>query len=164
MTPMRQKTSFPCWRKGLTLVEVLASIVLAGTLLTSLLLAYGAHVRQIRQAYHKQAAVVVADRFLGNWLRDDGRLPTTQQGDIDWSDMQQEGQGAGQPPVVRMTWSLARQNHDLPAILRVDVWRLEIRDRQDSAQPPLATVEFVARKMEPTNPAPRRGGLQAAAP
>ena len=51
-------------RGGVTLVEVVASIAILSTLLTSILFAYGQHIRQLKKADQILTAVQLADDFL----------------------------------------------------------------------------------------------------
>ena len=54
-------------RNGLTLVEVVAGLALLATLLVTILLAFGAHAGQIRQAERRLEAIAVADELLREW-------------------------------------------------------------------------------------------------
>ena len=71
-------------RKGLTLIEVVAGMAMLGGLLSGVLVAYGRHVRQVRRAELRLAAVGATDRLLAGWFgaadsavprRRDGRMP-----------------------------------------------------------------------------------------
>jgi type II secretory pathway pseudopilin PulG len=55
-------------RRGTTLVEVLAGLVVLGTLLVAVAVARGRFVRQWSQADRKLAAVRYADAQVGRWL------------------------------------------------------------------------------------------------
>lgn len=59
--------SSPQARRGLTLIEVLASLVLLGVLFTGLLLGKARMTRQWSHAQDRQAAVRVADELLTQW-------------------------------------------------------------------------------------------------
>jgi hypothetical protein len=54
-------------RCGITLVEVICGLGLAGTLLVSLILAHAAHARQIRQAHSKLDAVRALEDLRQRW-------------------------------------------------------------------------------------------------
>lgn len=136
-------------------MEVLASIVLAGTLLTAILLAYGAHTRQIQQARRKQIAVAAANSLLRDWLDRDARLPSVAQGEWTWPSAQQEQDATSDTASLRMTWRLTQQTRDLPQQLELEVWRLEIFDPQSGTPYPLAGVEFVVRERESRSAARR---------
>ncbi len=53
---------------GLTLVEVVVSLVLAATLLVGMLTAYRIHQRQIVRAVRERAAVEAAEPLLASWM------------------------------------------------------------------------------------------------
>ena len=59
------------WRNGrqsgLTLIEVVVAIAIAGTLLVSTLAGLAAHQRQVRSAERKAIALDAVDRFLSIW-------------------------------------------------------------------------------------------------
>jgi prepilin-type N-terminal cleavage/methylation domain-containing protein len=61
-------------RRGLTLVEVIAGLVLLATLLTSVLVAFKTHAAQIRGARDRLKASETADELVGSWLAQ-GALP-----------------------------------------------------------------------------------------
>jgi type II secretory pathway pseudopilin PulG len=54
-------------RNALTLVEVMAGLVLAGTLLATVIIATGKHLKQIKHASEQQTATVVLEQFLSQW-------------------------------------------------------------------------------------------------
>jgi prepilin-type N-terminal cleavage/methylation domain-containing protein len=55
-------------RRGLTLVEVIAGLVLLATLLTSVLAAFKTHAGQIRAARDRLKASELAEGLLGDWM------------------------------------------------------------------------------------------------
>jgi hypothetical protein len=69
-----------CWssscRPAFTLVEVVASLMLLGTLLVGILVAHRRHAHQVRRAQARLAAVEAADRLLTKWS-EEGRWGAT---------------------------------------------------------------------------------------
>lgn len=61
-------------RRGLTLVEVIAGLVLLATLLTSVLAAFKTHAAQIRRARERLQATATADELVAGWIAQ-GALP-----------------------------------------------------------------------------------------
>jgi hypothetical protein len=55
-------------RRGLTLVEVIAGLLLLATLLTSVLAAFKIHAAQIRAARDRLKASELAEGLLGDWM------------------------------------------------------------------------------------------------
>ncbi len=70
-------------RVGLTLIEVVAAIVILGTILVGVVLARSRHTRQIRLAQRKATAVRLADRLLTDWWTDPNGVPVGQSGPVD---------------------------------------------------------------------------------
>lgn len=60
---------------GFTLMEVVVGLALAATLLVAVLTACGHHLKQLRLADTKMAAIKVADQMLAEWYHQDGRIP-----------------------------------------------------------------------------------------
>jgi prepilin-type N-terminal cleavage/methylation domain-containing protein len=58
-------------RRGLTLVEVIAGLVLLATLLTSVLAAFKTHAAQIRSARARLQAAAAADELVAGWMAQD---------------------------------------------------------------------------------------------
>lgn len=61
------------WHSGLTLIEVVAGMAIAGTLLVSVILSTSVHRRQVKRAMLKQEAIVALDRLLCAWAAEDFR-------------------------------------------------------------------------------------------
>ena len=59
-------------RRGITLVEVVAGMTLLASLATGVLLAFGAHQKQLRRAEQRIDAVQVADQLVGRWYAGKG--------------------------------------------------------------------------------------------
>ena len=69
-------------KKGLSLIEVLASIALLGVLLSATLVAIGRHTRQVRLAQDRLIALEVADGLLHQWLVQDGGRLEAEEGSV----------------------------------------------------------------------------------
>ncbi len=66
----RPKRNWPSgWRNGLTLIEVIAGVVLAGTLLVAIINASSMHLRQLKLIDRKVVAAAAIDDFLNQWSR-----------------------------------------------------------------------------------------------
>ena len=73
-----------CSRNGVTLIEVLAGLVVLGTLLVSVAVARGRFVRQWSEADRKLAAVQAADAQVARWLAGPGdAVPVNAEGAVD---------------------------------------------------------------------------------
>jgi hypothetical protein len=70
MNPDLRINSLSGWRLGLTLIEVVAGLALAGTLLVSVVLAATSHRSQLRRAELKHDALEATNRFLTCWAAD----------------------------------------------------------------------------------------------
>lgn len=69
-------------QRGLTMVEVLAALVILGSLLTAIVTAATRSSRQWARADRKLQAVVVADQLLEQWWADPKTMPRQDTGDI----------------------------------------------------------------------------------
>jgi prepilin-type N-terminal cleavage/methylation domain-containing protein len=77
----RSTTCSRCSRRaGLTLIEVVAAIVILGTILVGVVLARSRHTRQIRLAERKALAVRQADALLTGWWTDPNGVPVGDSG------------------------------------------------------------------------------------
>ena len=74
---------YPHSTRALTLIEVVASLALLGTLLVSIVLAQGRYVRQAALAQRKLEAVEAADELLEQWTQSDEGIPTAGEGELD---------------------------------------------------------------------------------
>jgi len=74
--------SWPCWRRGVTLVEALLGTALLASLLVSLLAAIGRLERQSAAAAMRIRACRAADGLLEAWWKDLGEFPRAGQGDL----------------------------------------------------------------------------------
>lgn len=79
-------------RAGLTLIEVIAATLLLGTLLVSILLAYGRHATQIKRAEQQVAVINALNTQIADWyltrrgvpINESGLLLRTQANSIRW--------------------------------------------------------------------------------
>jgi hypothetical protein len=122
-----------CWRnyreKAFTLVEVVASLMLLGTLLVGVLLAHRRHAQQIRSAAARLQAIKAADGLFSEWC---------EQGS--WGTAQSGGEFPGEPSLV-WRWSVvpSRELRHFGAA----IGRLEVFSTGEDNQTPLAKVEVV---------------------
>ncbi len=65
------KSSIRSRTSGLTLVEVVISIVLLSTLLTGMLVAHSRHIRQMTKARQIRRATELADELIATWFSSD---------------------------------------------------------------------------------------------
>jgi len=116
----------------MTLVEVVAGMTLLASLATGMLLAFGAHQKQLRRAEHRIDAIAIADQLLGQWYSGQQNIPRNRWGRVVanqerwvWTTRTIELATVGAMPVER---------------IRVEIHRE--RDRQD--RQPSAVVELFA--------------------
>lgn len=74
--PKSQTCSTSCRRRGLTLIEVTAGILILSTLLVATIVAFQQHVRQIERSQRIIDAVRGADELLDEWFSRGTVLPT----------------------------------------------------------------------------------------
>ena len=82
MKQMFAKYSTTSSRRAFTLIEVVASLALSGTLLVTILMAHGRHVTQVRRAAMRVRAVEAADNLLSSWRIADTGGPTKASGNL----------------------------------------------------------------------------------
>lgn len=122
----------------MTLVEVVAGMTLLASLATGMLLAYGAHQKQLRRAEQRIDAVDVADRLLGQWYASDVVIPRNRHGRII----------ANQEPWIWRTRTIEAASVGTTPVERI---RVEIyRERNQQDRQPLAVVELFAPIEEPS--------------
>lgn len=115
-------------RRGLSLVEVIAALVLMGAVVTSALLAFSSHRRQLSIARQRLEAVGVAEELLP-------QLMTRRQG----LKAGQEGPIAGRPDWF---WQTSLVGTTVVATLPMHVIRFEIRSKTDP-KTVLTRIEWV---------------------
>src|SRR5438046_8637200 len=65
---LRRSNNFSAGRRGTTLVEVIAALVILGTILAAMLIARGRFVRQDVQARRRIEATRARDTLVGGWM------------------------------------------------------------------------------------------------
>ncbi len=130
-------------RRGATLIEVLAGLVLLGTILASALVARGRFQRQWRDADDKLAAVRAVDELVGDWLRlPPGASPVPGEGTL--------------PGPSSLTWRTSWRADAGAQRLGVRVARLEVLDARRRAREPVLSVEFLLPAPAPPAPTTNR--------
>lgn len=115
--------------QGFTLVEVVASLMLLGTLLVGLLTAHRQHTRQIRIAELRLEAIAAADQLLKDW-----------QAEGTWGSVKASGRFKDTEKFVwKWTVKRSRELRGLPAA----VGRLEVFGVSTDREPPLVSVELL---------------------
>jgi len=124
-------------RPGATLVEVVAGLTLLASLATGILLAFGAHQKQLRRAEQRLHAVDVADQLLARWYSGSGMIPRGTSGRVVFK----------QEPWIWRTQSFQRTalGPTLVEKLRVEIYR----ERNPEIQRPLAYVELFVPMEQP---------------
>jgi prepilin-type N-terminal cleavage/methylation domain-containing protein len=122
-------------RRGLTLIEVVASLLLLSSLLAGILVAYGRHARQVRRAQQRIQAVASADHMLADWFRASTRVPKASSGSV--------------PGDKKLRWRTRPVNGTEPqTALDVEVVRLEILEDSEETEreetEPLVSIDLVA--------------------
>lgn len=117
---------------GATLIEVLAGLVILGTILSSAVIARGRFQRQIRDADDRLAAIRAADELVGKWLSQPvGTAPVPGSGTA----------GSSDDLIWRTSWVPDRAARRLGARIA----RLDILDRRALSRAPLVSLEFLLR-------------------
>ena len=123
-------TSSTTHRPGVTLIELLAGLVILGTLLVSIAAARGRFSRQWAEADRRLSAVRAADKMLAEWMAGaEQNIPIQSQGEL-----------AGVP---NCSWRTREIRSPAAEELRARVVRLEVFDRTSRSREPLFYVEFL---------------------
>jgi hypothetical protein len=117
-----------------TLIEILAGLVILGTLLVSVAIARGRFLRQIAEADRRLVAVRAADALLATWMSGPPQnVPVGKQGILD--------------PVLSLTWRTRAIRDPDASRLGAIIVRMEVFDASSSALKnagaPVFTVEFL---------------------
>lgn len=120
----------PWLPKAFTLVEVVASLLLLGTLLVGLLSAHRQHTRQIRSAELRLEAIAAADQLLKSW-----------QTEGTWGSVKSSGRFKDHEKFV-WQWTV-RTSPDLRG-LPAAVGRLNVFSVDGDQEEPLVSVELLA--------------------
>ena len=106
-------------------------MTLLASLGTGVVLAYGAHQKQLRQAEHRLHAVQVADRLLAGWYSGRELIPRNTGGRVV---LKQEA----------WIWRTAALHRAILGRIPIETIRVEIyRERDPEVQRPLASVELI---------------------
>lgn len=132
----RSRTSSRIWRPaGLTLIEVVASVVLLATVLTGMVIAKSRHTRQLALSQRISTAVRAADELIATWHLSSDGVPVDRTGSI-----------AGDESLHWRTRLVA--GHELES-WRASVVRVEVMDANHQATDasmeakPLVSVDIV---------------------
>ena len=113
MKMMFENFSPPSPRRALTLVEVLAALVILGTLLAGMVMAKARHTRQIALTRQRQDALRLADQLLSRWWASPAGVPVNARGIAD--------------PDNLWTWETRLVNNPAIEDLGARVVRVEVR-------------------------------------
>ena len=130
----------------MTLIEVLAGLVVLGTVLASVTIARGRFMRQTARAQQKIEASRAVDEMLSSWFaRPSGAVVIPSQGIL-------EGSGRF---AWRTNWRVNRAAEDLGARSA----QLDVFDPRGASEPVL-TVEFIVRDIRQSPPATQPSEVQ----
>jgi hypothetical protein len=133
--------------RALTLIEVVASLAILGTLLVSMLMARQRYSRQWTLAVRKGEAVSAADQLLSEWWRDPRKLPLEGRGVI-----------AGHPDLMWRTRTMDNRDADAldAQVVRLEVFTQAERQKGNTQvkEKALATVDLLLPKPEEAGDAP----------
>ncbi len=134
---MRSKNSSrSCRRRGLTLIEVMASLAILGSLLVSLLMAKARSIQQWNAANRRIEATAAADGLLAEWWPKPSTLPR-----------QATGKVAG---TETLSWRTRVIEDQAMEGFGIEIVRLEIIDEQTvEKMDPLITVDLLLNHEEP---------------
>ena len=117
------------YSRGLTLIEVIASLALLTTLLVGIIFAQDRHARQIRTARQRIGVVEQVDQLLYQWLKIDRAIPREATGPLPGSD--------------DYIWETRLWPDGANRGLEIEVVRLEIRPRRDVlGERPVLTLDL----------------------
>ena len=133
MKPKCSRFSTPA-HSGATLIEVLAGLVVLGTVLSSVLIARGRFLRQYGDAQQKIAAARAADALLEKWMTGPPETIPLGEQPLDGS--------------ADFRWRTQRIINPDAARLESQVIRLDILRQRDAK--PLVSVEFLVHRMSAT--------------
>ena len=128
----RRSNNFWAARRATTLIEVIAGLVILGTILAALLIARGRFAQQEAMAQRKLAATRSLDALVSQWLNGPvGAIPVSARGDLGESNQ---------------TW----RTHLIPdpsaESLGAHVMRVEVFDR--NARQPILTLDLLLQAKE----------------
>jgi prepilin-type N-terminal cleavage/methylation domain-containing protein len=124
---------FRPFSRGMTLIEVLAGLVVLGTVLASVAVARSRYMHQAALADQRAAAVTAADRLLNDWWRQSEPLPQNASGQID----------------EQLTWRTHVLVNPAARQLGADIVRLEMLR---GSSEPLVTVDVLVPPVKEEKP------------
>jgi type II secretory pathway pseudopilin PulG len=118
----------------MTLIEVLAGLVVLGTVLASITIVRGRFMRQAGRAHQKIEAVRQADELISTWLSGPPEaIPVPSQGSLQ--------------ATSKLFWRTAWRPDRAVESLGARIVRLDIVDRTSPGVDPALSVEFVVRDL-----------------
>jgi hypothetical protein len=132
--------------RGATLIEILAGLVILGTLLVSVAIARGRFLRQLAESDRRLAAVRSADKLLATWMSGPPQnVPIGSAGMLEKPD--------------DFSWSTRPARDPAAARLGAILVRMEVFDRSRTASTgagaPVFAVEFLLHDYRLPRPAPQ---------
>lgn len=119
---MSKPSSIACKTRGLTLIEVIASIALLGALMVAMLTVHSKHTRQVKLAAKKQTAATLADELIGGWFKSPEPFPANTSGqfvnnsDFRWTTQAQRMSANGNWKTVVIKLQVWHQSTSQPLI------------------------------------------------
>lgn len=124
-----QKSAIRKWRnEGLTLIEVIASIALLGSILVSMLLAHSRLVRQSVRAERTRQATTLADDLLADWFVN-GTVPLSGSGTI--------------PNHPEFRWEVRPIQGIRSLPVEASIVEFQVRENRSDARKPLFSTELL---------------------
>lgn len=131
-------------RPAMTLIELIAGLVILGSVLAALAVARGRFARQWAAADRKLHAVKALDALIAEWMQAPApQIPVNRQGAL--------------PDVKNCVWRARASRHSGSSKLNAEVVRVEVFDRADAEKanaPPIVTVDLLVHVPQ------RRAGTQ----
>jgi hypothetical protein len=122
----------------MTLIEIVAGLVILGTILASLAIARGRFARQWADAERKLSATRALDALIATWMQEP-RVPVNRQGPL--------------PQAPNLTWRTRAIRDRDAATLSAGILRVEVLDHRlpDSEAHPVVSVDLLVH-VAPTMP------------
>src|SRR5438477_11640215 len=134
----RYKTSCSRWRRATTLIEVLAGLVVLGTVLTSVAVARGRFLRQWKEADDRLTAAHAVDELIGAWMSSGG-VPTPSAGSF--------------TQLARVSWRTRYVQNRPAEQLGAAVVRVEALSNRQVELRPIVSVDLLVHRTPTTAPA-----------
>lgn len=142
MKRQRAKSCNYYCRRAFTLVEVVASLMLLGTLLVGILAAHRRHTEQVRSARARLEAVAAAEKLLESWCEKDT-----------WGATSSSGRFA-ETSRLSWRWTITARPELRP--VNAAIGRLEVLDGNSHNQIPLVSVEILTNSVAATSQVQQR--------